>query len=104
MLTGCRGVRIRQAGVLTLTVSLQVFDTCDGLNAFARKKSTSNVPGFRGVKKNSRVECPPEGGSKFASRRPTRLAVVGSIAQMYPARSVSRTERPWFINTSTLTG
>src|SRR5262249_40554021 len=43
---------------LTTTPSLKVFETWLGLNALAKKKSTSKVPGLRGVKKNSRVGGP----------------------------------------------
>ncbi len=48
---------------LTTTPSLNVLETWAGLKALARKKSTSKVPGFLGVKKNSRVGGPLAEGS-----------------------------------------
>src|SRR5262249_14711040 len=87
----CCHARSPGAQARTATVSRCVFATCAGANTLARKKSTSYWPGFRGVKKNSRVPGPVAAAMKFASRSPMRLATVGSTAQVYPARSGMRT-------------
>src|SRR5687767_2897673 len=72
----CSGSEPASQG-LTVTVILNERSTTPGVKALARKNSSSELPGLRGVKKNSRVAAPPSPGSYRASRRPTRLAWVG---------------------------